>query len=116
MRVSGRPAAAAAVAAPMRKLWLLNRVVSTPAVDNRRLIIRDTFRRVRYTPLWKVNNGVAVWPGDDRRYLDMARTGQVDEFVAPTTTDDDRRNWSVLEAAMRMDIRSGRIVTLLRKR
>ena len=57
MSQSGRPAAAAVVAAPILKEWLANAVASCPAEASRvrRCSVRDW--RVRYEPSAKVKSG-----------------------------------------------------------
>ena len=58
---SGRPAAAAVVAAPMRKEWLANEAGVQPATDwRRRLRWRVRHGGVRKEPFAKVKRGVGA--------------------------------------------------------
>ena len=79
---SGSPACAAAVAAPIRKLWPLNRPTSTPADLSASRTAATSTCLLRGCPDWSRNSG----PGDGgrrARYVRREDTGHSDLQCAP---------------------------------
>ena len=94
---SGRPTAAAVVAAPMRNEWLAKVVGSAPVDLSRVRRCEVRAVRVRKDPSWNWKRGVDRRTTAELRYFLSAATGQVEVCVAPTVTVQPFRKGSVLE-------------------
>ncbi len=94
---SGKPAAEAVVAAPIRRLWLEYCEGSSPAARSAALRVDVTRLYDKNEPSGNVKRGAVSGASRDRRKADMAETGQVDSPVVPTKIGAGRVNWYVLD-------------------